>query len=181
MPTESRVKWKLVFLYGLIVGCIILLCLYLAKVQPVRGFGDSIINYANGLLNNPTVSAIVELIKSQWIGIAGAGLAIGIPAVVGVVRSIQLKNEVQAKNQLAELAAEQSVNLINKDSELQSTKIQLESYQKDTTATELQTSLSNLKTENTLLNARYEESQKTIKSLQDQLDARPVIRTTEYK
>lgn len=177
MNDQTKINYKNLILYGLILGVLTLAILYLLKIGFVRVFFDTIFAW---LTSYPIIGTLFSYVSQNWVGVAAAGATIGIPAVYGVIRSMQLKNELKAKQQLADIAQQQATDLITKQAENEQAALEIAKAKEDastiqTSATSLKEQLATAQTKNTALQGQVELLNK---QLQDEIKARPIIRDT---
>lgn len=144
------IKWGLIILYGVLITALVIACLYFFwKDGPVKPFVNSIIGNVQGLFSSKGIfSGLGTGGLQTWLPLI-AGAATVIPSlIVAYVNNQRYKNELQAKKELAELAAKQTSELskVSSDNTTANSKIselqaQLDALNGDTTAETLQKAL----------------------------------------
>lgn len=180
---SAQVNWKGVLFYLLIAVAVCLVILYFVYPDwklAVNGLAAKVTGAFAGLsLPQIDLNSIFQWIQANPLATTVFGF-LGTTAVGYVIKNWQTN---KLLNQAVDAKVEAEAQIAMAKSDAAKYADSLKMYQEDTTATELQKSLDGFKSEYSSVlqvkDAQYLEAQKTIKSLQEQIDARPVIKISE--
>ena len=176
----TGIIWRNVAVYILLGVAVGLAIFYFFNIWHFKEAVTQLVGSWNLSLPKIDLNGIFQWIQANPLATTAFGF-LGTTAVGYVIKNWQTNKLLDVQtNALAEAQAKISTVEQTAKAKVSDLETQLSTYANDNTAVELQKSLLDLSSEKDLLVARLDESQKTVKSLQEQLDARPVIKITEH-
>jgi len=174
----NEINWKGVAYYILLIVVLAFIASYIFNIYGFKTSVNAAFSSLNLKLPALSLNGVYDFLK-QNAALIGVAAPLGVTAVTYFVKNYQTNKLLNQKiEELTDTKLSISKTAEDKIVALQK---QLDDASNDTTADSLQTQLSSVKSAKDTLETRYSESQKMIKALQEQLDARPVIKTVEYK
>jgi hypothetical protein len=176
---DSGLNWTGIIFY-LVIGIVIFLVV--AYIFDFMHF-KAAVTQAFSSINLPKldINGIFDWIKNNTVAF-GVIMSIGTALVGAGIKYLQVNSTL---NKTVDELAETKNIAANAKAQATALGEKISLYETDTTASELQKSLDLYKTEasNALAvkTSAYDEAQRTIARLQEQLDARPIIKYTEVK
>ena len=165
---------KLLILYGLLAGAVIVLALYFTNTFGLKDAFSSL-TFPFFTPSNFSLQGTIDFLTQNWSYLATA--ATGLTSILAVFR---LKAESEAKKTLTSIKESLELDNINLNAELENEKVtadktiealasRIKSLEDDTTLEELQKNLSSKLTENQQLNEQLDATNKSLAYVMQQL------------
>lgn len=161
---------KLLILYGLLVGTVIVLALYFTNTFGLQTAFSSLTS------NFVLPQNITQYLSDNWVALSATIAPAGIATVVALVNNARYKAELKAKQELIKLEQDLTFESMNKDANIENQQVtiktlseRLASLENDTTLEELQKTLSSKLTENQQLTEQLGATNKSLAYVMQQL------------
>jgi len=171
--SEALKVWLLI-IYGLLIGAAVIAVLYLLGYGAIKTTVDAVLTKISGFFGSN--NTFTDILKQNWMPIAAAGATIIPSLIVAFVNNQRYKAELQARKELADIAAKQDFELSkaeaingNAAAKIEALEKELTAYKGDTTTEQLQTRLTSVLTDNEKMSKTIEELQKQPALLAQQL------------
>ena len=178
--SQTKINYVALAFYGILIFLVIIAVAYVLKINPVYSAISSLIsNFKLPSLPEINLNSIFQWIQANPLATTIAGF-LGTTAVGYIIKNWQTNKLLdQQTNALAQAQSE----LSTVQSQAKDYQNQLSVFASDTTASELQTTIGSMKTDFDKVVSNKDTEihtlEKTITQLQQQLDARPVIKIKE--
>ena len=178
--SQTKINYTALIFYAVLIVLGVIAVAYVLKINPIYSAISSLIgNFKIPQIQLPSITGLLSWAQQNTV-LIGVIASLGTTAVGYFIKNYQTN---KLLNQKIEELSDEKLKSINLEDTTTALKEKLSVFETDTTSTELQTTIGTMKTDFDKVVSNKDTEihtlEKTITQLQQQLDARPVIKIKE--